>query len=112
MSRRLPLLVRIESAKDIRYEGSIYNVALNTGEVVECLANGKDLYELEEMSEKFAIGNNCSMQTCYVSSYPLTESIIRKGKGSVKKSRTVIIENSNFGELHLGTMPYHLCVTN
>ena len=112
MSRRLPTLVRIENEKSIQYKGTLYKVALNTGEVVECLANGNDLYELERIGEEFPAYNGNVIQNFYISSYPLIESSIRKGKGSVKKSRTVIVENSNFGELRLGTMPYYLCITD
>ena len=119
----LPRMVRIEDRNIARYKGHLYKVALTTGEIVECIADGNDLYELERLSDRIPTEDGHSMRLAYVSSYCLPEMIIRQTANNDRDPRyirdmgEVIIERSSVYEpepdsaaINFGSQPYYLAV--
>lgn len=119
----LPQVVRLEDRNVARYKGHLYKVALTTGEVVECIANGNDLYELERLTDHIPTEDGHSMRLAYVSSYCLPEIVLRKTANhdrdprSIRDMGEVIIERSSMYEpdldgatIEFGSQPYYLAV--
>lgn len=117
----LPQIVRLEDRTTARYKGHLYKVALTTGEVIECIANGNDLYELERLSDRIPTEDGHSMRLAYVSSYCLPEQVIIKTCNQDRDPRyirdmgEVIIERSSSYEpgsavIDFGSQPYYLAV--
>lgn len=119
----LPQMVRLDDRAVTRYRGHLYRVSLTTGEVIECINDGNDLYELERLSDKIPTEDSHFLRQCYVSSYPIPERIIVKTCNGDRDPRCirdlgeVIIENASVyrqdadGEpITLGSHPYYLCV--
>lgn len=121
----LPQMVRIDDRSVARYKGHLFKVTLTTGERVECINRGNDLFELERLSDKIPTSDGHFLRQCYVSSYPLPEVVLRKIRGDynsrdprfIRDMGEVIIENASTyrqdpddADLELGSQPYYLCV--
>ena len=119
----LPQMERLDDRTAARYRTHLYKVALSTGEVVECINNGNDLYELERVSEYMPVDDNHVMRQVYVSSYPIPEQILRKNSSGeraachIRDLGEVVIENSAIynwdtdgSPVTLGSHPYYLLV--
>ena len=119
----LPKMVRIEDRTAARYKTHLYRVALTTGEIVEAINDGNDLYELERVSERMPADDNHFMRQVYVSSYPLPEQILKKNQyneraaNSIRDMGECIIENSavynqdpDGAPISFGSHPYYLLV--
>ena len=119
----LPQMVRLDDRTVARYKGHLFRVALTTGEVVECINDNNDLYELERLSDRIPTSDNHTLRQAYVSSYPLPEVIIKKtcngdrDPRSIRDLGEVIIENAatynqdpNGAPIVFGSHPYYLCV--
>ena len=116
-------MVRLDDRIVARYRGHLYRVNLTTSEVVVCINNGNDLYELERLSDPIPTSDGHRVRQCYVSSYPLPNNVIRKNADGGRDMRfirdkgEVIIENAatyhqdpNGAPITLGTHPYYLCI--
>ena len=119
----LPQMVRIEDRNVARYRTHLYRVALTTGEVVEAINDGNDLYELERVSDRMPVDEQHVMRQVYVSSYPLPEQVLKKNSSNeriacyIRDLGEVVIENSAIynwdtdgAPVALGSHPYYLLV--
>jgi len=119
----LPQLVRLDDRTTARYKGHLYKVSLTTGEVVECINDKNDLYELERLGDIIPTSDGHFLRQCYISSYPLPEQIIVKTCNQDRDPRfirdmgEVIIENAatyhqdeNGAPIEFGSHPYYLCI--
>lgn len=119
----LPQLVRIDDRSVARYQGHLFKVRLTTGERIECINNGNDLYELERLSDKIPTADGHFLRQCYISTYALPEMLLIKTESGDRDLRyirdmgEIIIENAATysqdpagSAIQFGDHPYYLCI--